>query len=365
MVKRLAIVLLASLLGLASCGHDRTGQKSGAAPPVPVQTAKVQRKNVPRLVRSVGTVVSPRMVQVRPRVGGVITGVHFQEGSLVRQGQLLVEIDRAPYQTALQEAEARLARDHALLAKAEADLVRAQALVAKDFITQEQLDQARANVLQLKAAIAADQAAVDLARLQLSYCAVTAPLAGRAGELLVHPGNLVKANDDKPLVTIVQVSPVDVSFSIPETYLADVQRAQVSGLVVEARVRSDGVLPAKGQVCFVDNTVDSRTGTILLKARFANEDGTLWPGQFVDVLLHLGEEKAALVVPLSAIIPAQQGDSLFVVQEDNTVSLRRVSVHATVGEEALVSEGVAEGETVVTDGQIRLVPGTKVEARSL
>jgi len=357
-------VFLATLGSLLSCAKKPVATQG--PPPVAVQVAQVKRQDMPRLVQAVGTVVSPRVVQVRPRVGGLITAVHFQEGELVREGQLLLEIDREPYENALREAEARLARDRALLAKAEADLARAEALVAKDFITKEQLDQARANVQQLQAAVAGDRAAVDQARLQLSYCRITAPASGRAGELAVHPGNLVKANDDKPLVTIVQVAPVDVSFAVPEVYLPELRRlAKSAELVVQATARSDGALAASGKVTFLDNAVDPRTGTVLLKARFANEDGALWPGQFVDVALQLGKVPGALVVPVAAVIPAQQGDSVFVVKPDSTVELRQVKLAGKVGEEVIVAQGLAEGETVVTDGQIRLVPGARVEVRSL
>jgi len=355
---------LAGALGLVACSK-KEGAVNPSSQAVPVQVAKVERKDMPRVVRAVGTVVSPRVVQVRPRVGGLVLAVHFQEGSLVQEGQLLVEIDPAPYQNALREAEARLARDQVLLAKAQNDLARAQALLAKEFITKEQLEQAQANVQQLQANVAADQAAVDQARLELSYCRITAPLSGRAGQLLVHPGNLVKANDDKPLLTIVQVAPVDVSFPIAETYLAQLGPQAFLGLPVEARVRTNHVAPVQGKVSFLDNTVDPTTGTVLLKARFANEEKLLWPGQFVDVTLQIGQEKGALVVPSSAIVPAQQGDSVFVVEGDGTVSLRQVEVQSTVDTLAIVGKGLAEGETVVTDGQVRLVPGARVEVRQL
>lgn len=353
-----------SLLFHLSCTR-KPQTNTATAPPVPVQVAKAAKQAMPILLTAVGTVVSPQVVQVRPRVGGLVVATHFAEGDLVREGQLLVEIDPAPYQNAVREAEARLARDQALLSKAETDLSRAKVLAAKDFITKEQLDQAQANVQQLQASVKADEAALEQARLQLSYCSITSPITGRAGELLVHRGNLVKANDDKALVTIVQVNPVDVFFTVPETYLIQLRKALSERVQVEVKVRTDGTKAVQGEVYFLDNRVDASTGTIALKARFPNEDGLLWPGQFVDVRVHLGEEKDVLVIPSSAVMTVQEGNSVFVVQPDNTVALRPVKLKATIGEVVIVAEGLEEGETVVTDGQLRLVPGAKVEVRTL
>ncbi|MGQ9496124.1 MAG: efflux RND transporter periplasmic adaptor subunit [Thermoanaerobaculaceae bacterium] len=357
------LVTLSLLFHLGCARKPQT--TTATAPPVPVQVAKVAKQAMPLLLTAVGTVVSPQVVQVRPRVGGLVVAIHFAEGDLIREGQLLVEIDSAPYQNAVREAEARLARDQALLTKAETDLSRATVLAAKDFITKEQLDQAQANVQQLQASVEADEAAVEQARLQLSYCSITSPITGRAGELLVHRGNLVKANDDKALVTIVQVNPVDVFFTVPETYLIQLRKALSKRVQAEVKVRTDGTEAVQGEVYFLDNRVDPSTGTVALKARFPNEDGLLWPGQFVDVTVHLGEEKGVLVIPSSAVMTVQEGNSVFVVQPDNTVALRPVKLKATVGEVVVVAEGLEEGETVVTDGQLRLVAGAKVEARTL
>lgn len=359
----LVVPAVFAVLGSWGCGKNRTSGPQ-APPPVPVQVARAERRTLPRIVPAVGTVVSPQTVQVRPRVGGVIVSVGFQEGQLVRQGQLLFQVDPEPYQVALREAEARLARDRALLAKAQADLQRAEVLAEKDFITKEQLDQARANVQQLQAAVAGDQAAVDQAQLQLSYCQITAPMSGRAGELLVHPGNLVKANDDKALVTIVQVQPIDVSFAIPEAYLEEVRAAlKEKTAAVAVKLRGDQEKTLQGELYFVDNAVDNRTGTVLLKARFANEEALLWPGQFVDVSLLLGEDRDALVVPATAVITTQTGSGVFVVKEDGTAELREVQVSRKVEPWVALSSGVNPGETVVTDGQIRLVPGARVQVR--
>lgn len=358
-------IFLAALFFSSQGCRQQSSAGSQGPPPVPVRVAKVERRTVPRTLPAVGTVVSPHTVQVRPRVGGLVLSVHFREGELVRQGQLLFQVDPEPYRVALQEAEARLARDQALLAKAEADRERAEVLAAKDFITREQLDQARANVQQLQAAVAGDRAAVEQARLQLSYCQITSPTSGRAGEVLVHPGNLVKANDDKALVTIVQVQPVDVSFSVPEVYLEDVKRlAGEKATVVEVRVRTDSEKVLRGTLDFVDSSVDPRTGTVLLKARFANEEALLWPGQFVDVSLTLGEDRDALVVPASALVTTQEGDAVFVLREDQTAELRKVTVARKVDDAAVLAAGLSEGETVVTDGQIRLVPGARVQVRA-
>lgn len=359
----LVVPAVVAVLGSWGCRrHQASGPQ--APPPVPVQVAKAERHTLPRIVLAVGTVVSPQTVQVRPRVGGLIVSVGFQEGQLVAQGQLLFQVDPEPYRVALREAEARLARDQALLAKAKADLERAQVLAEKDFISKEQLDQARANVQQLQATVAGDQAAVDQARLQLSYCQITAPMSGRAGELLVHPGNLVKANDDKAMVTIVQVQPIDVSFAIPEAFLEDVRAALTAKTaVVAVKLRGDQEKALQGELFFVDNAVDNRTGTVLLKARFANEQALLWPGQFVDVSLVLGEDRDALVVPATAVITTQTGSGVFVVTEDGTAELREVQVARKVEPWVALTSGVSPGETVVTDGHIRLVPGARVQVR--
>lgn len=357
------LVTLSLLSSLSCTKKSQTPETS--RPAVPVQVAKVAKQTMPRLLSAVGTVVSPQVVQIRPRVGGLVVGIHFREGDLVKEGQLLMEIDPEPYQNAVREAEARLARDRALLAKAEADLSRAKVLAPKDFITKEQLDQAQANVRQLQATVEADRAALEQARLQLSYCSISSPISGRTGQLLVHRGNLVKANDEKALVTIVQVNPVDVFFTVPETYLTQVRQGLSQKMQAEVKVRTDGTEAVWGEVYFLDNTVDASTGTVALKARYPNEKGLLWPGQFVDVTVHLGEERGALVIPSSAVITTQEGNSVFVVQPDQTVVLRPVKLKRTVDELAIIADGLAEGETVVTDGQLRLVPGAKVEARTL
>lgn len=362
-IAALSAAVAAAVLA-ASCSERKPSAPTGSgAAPVPIAAASVEQKTMPVQVRAIGTVAASATVTVRSRVGGALQEVHFSEGEEVRKEQILFRIDPRPFEQSLRQAEALLARDRALLEKAEADLKRFSELVRQDFATQEQFDQARASVASLRAAVEADEAAVQKARLDLSYCTIFSPLSGRTGDLLVDRGNLVKANDD-PLVVIHQIAPIEVRFAVPERYLAEIRARQSLGpLKVTALSRSGKRLAAEGTLFFVDNSVDMQTGTVLLKASFPNEDRTLWPGQFVDVLLTLRQQPDAIVVPSEAVQTSQQGPFVFVLRDDSTVEARPVEIDRVAGEETILSKGPLPGERVVTDGQLRLTPGARVEVK--
>jgi membrane fusion protein, multidrug efflux system len=357
--------LLAGFALFIAC--DKKVEPTGplTMPAAPVTVAPAAKRTMPLEIRAIGNVFASATVSVLARVGGALEEVHFRQGAEVEKGQLLFVIDPRPYEVALKEAEAYLARDQALLERAEADLKRYAELVKQDFVTQEQYDQARASAASLVATVQADEAAVKNARLQLSYCYIYAPIAGRTGDLLVDAGNLIKANGDSPMVVINQVRPIEVSFSVPEEYLPKIRLSQASSppKVTAFPDEQASVTPAQGSLVFVNNTVDTATGTILLKASFKNEDGSLWPGQFVNVALSLGEQADVVVIPTKAIQSGQQGSYVFVVKDDRTVESRPVVVSRTVGEETVIEEGIAPGETLVTDGQLRLAPGARVEIK--
>jgi membrane fusion protein, multidrug efflux system len=361
---RVAFALALPLaLAVVSCGDGKAKGPSGP-PPVPVTTATVVQKTVPVTFRAIGHVEPIAAVAVKARIGGELQRVAFTEGESVRAGATLFTIDPRPYRAALAQAEAGLARNQALLAKAEADATRYAGLVRQDYVTKEQYDQIVANAAALRAAIAADQANVDAAKLNLAYCTITAPVAGRTGALTIKAGNLVKANDDKPLVTINQVQPIHVAFSVPAQLLPSLTARREDAVKVAATLPGGSAAIAEGTLSFIDNEVDADSGTLLLKATFANADEVLWPGQFVDLTVRLGEEAARMVVPASAVQSGQRGQYAFVVKDDGTVELRTLVVARGDEKEAIVESGLAPGETVVTDGQLRLVPGAKVVVKS-
>lgn len=361
---RVAFALALPLaLAVVSCGDGKAKGPSGP-PPVPVTTATVVQKTVPVTFRAIGHVEPIAAVAVKARIGGELQRVAFTEGESVRAGATLFTIDPRPYRAALAQAEAGLARNQALLAKAEADATRYAGLVRQDYVTKEQYDQIVANAAALRAAIAADQANVDAAKLNLAYCTITAPVAGRTGALTIKAGNLVKANDDKPLVTINQVQPIHVAFSVPAQLLPSLTARREDAVKVAATLPGGSAAIAEGTLSFIDNEVDAGSGTLLLKATFANADEVLWPGQFVDLTVRLGEEAARMVVPASAVQSGQRGQYAFVVKDDGTVELRTLVVARGDEKEAIVESGLAPGETVVTDGQLRLVPGAKVVVKS-
>lgn len=362
--RRLRRALLAATVGaplvLAACGGSHQ-TPSGARPPVPVTTAPVVRQTMPVTLRAIGNVEAIETVAVRARIGGELLRIGFREGDSVRRGDVLFVIDPRPYEAALAQAEAVLARDRALFAKAQADIARYAGLVKADYVTKEQYDQITADAAALEAVVAADTAAVQTARLNLEYCTISAPVSGRTGNLGVKVGNLVKANDDAAMVTINQVSPIYVSFSVPAQHLPAVLAHRSAGIAVLAAAPDDPENPQRGELSFVDNAVDTSSSTILLKGTFANRDEALWPGQFVDVTMVLGEEPDRVVCPSAAVQTGQQGHYVFVVAGDRTVEMVNVEVDRMDERDAVIASGLSGGETVVTDGQLRLVPGAVVE----
>jgi multidrug efflux system membrane fusion protein len=360
---RVPVVLALSLAPclLAACGGG--DQRRAAPPPVPVTTAKVVRRAMPVAVRAIGHVEPIAAVEVRSRIGGELYKVHFAEGQSVRAGDVLFSIDPRPYEAALAQAEAGLARDQALLAKAEADIARYADLVKKDFVTREQYDQITTQAASLRASMASGVATVDNARLNLGYCTIASPLAGRTGNLRIKAGNLIKANDEA-LVTINQMRPIYATFSLPGQALPEILKSRGDGIMVAATLPDNPGAAEQGALTFLDNHVDEDSGTILVKATFPNEGERLWPGLFVDLVVTLGIESDRVVAPAQAVQTSQQGLFVFVVGEDDAVELRRVKVARMDEKDAVVEEGLSGGETVVTDGQLRLVPGARVEVRS-
>lgn len=355
------LLLLASLPPLAACRGSGPATHAGTGPPpAPVVTGTVVRKTVPLRVRAIGRVEPIATVAVRARVAGELTRVWFTEGQAVERGQRLFTIDPRPYEVALAEAEARLARNRALLKKAEADEARYAGLVAKDYVTREQYDLVVTTVAATRAQIAADEAARDAARLNLSFCTITAPVGGRTGTLLVRLGNLIRANDERALVTINQTRPIYVSFTVPAQYLGQVRGRQHDGLGVTVSPAGDRGATLTGRLTFVDNAVDAATSTVQLKGTFENAGEALWPGQFVPVALNLGDEPDRVVAPAAAVQTGQQGTYVFVVGPDGATELRPVTVNRHDEVEAVVDRGLAGGETVVVEGHLRVVPGGKV-----
>jgi membrane fusion protein, multidrug efflux system len=343
-----------------------SGRGGGAQnAPVPVATAVVMQKPMPIDISVIGTAEPFSTVSVRAQITGELTSVNFTEGDDVRKGQVLFTLDRRPLEGALLQAQANLERDLAQAANARSQAQRYLDLANRGIATKEQVETSRTSAEALDATVGADRAAVDNAKVQLQFATIAAPIPGRTGALMVHAGNLVRANDTTPLVVINQVTPINVSFAIPEARLADLKRYMAAGsLRVAARPPNDDRSAAIGRISFVDNQVDPSTGTIRLKGSFSNEDRRLWPGQFVNVVVTLTTDPGAVVVPTTAVQAGQQGQYVFVIKNDQTADLRTVTVARTVANESVIQQGLTPGETVVTDGQLRLVPGSRVSIKS-
>jgi multidrug efflux system membrane fusion protein len=312
----------------------------------------------------VGTVEAFSTVAVRAQVTGELKAVNFKQGDDVQAGQVLFTLDRRPLEAALNQAEANLARDTAQAANAKVIAQRMEDLVERGVGTREQRDTARTTAAALDAVVGANRAAVENAKVQLQYATIRAPIAGRTGALMVHAGNLVRANDQMPLVVINQVSPIFVSFGIPEALLPDLRRYMAQReLDVQALPPNEEIAPATGRITFVDNQVDQTTGTIRIKATFPNSSRRLWPGQFVNVRVRLATDPRAIVVPAVAVQAGPEGQYVYVVKSDQTVELRPVTVARTAGTETILKLGVKPGETVVVDGQLRLVPGSRISVK--
>lgn len=357
----LLILVIAATLALTGCKKKEMQKQP---PTVPVTAAVAARKEIPLQVSAIGNVEAYSTVSVRAQTGGQLQRIHFTEGQDVRKGDLLFTIDPRPFEAALRQAEANLARNTAQMEHARQEARRYEELVKRGYVAQAQYDQIRTNASSLEALVKADTAAVENARLQLSYCFIHAPVSGRAGGLQVHQGNLVKANDEQPLVVIHQIQPIYVNFSLPEQHLPDIKRYQAAGKVaVTATVQNGGELPAQGALAFIDNAVDRTTGTIRLKGLFENRDRRLWPGQFASVTITLAVVPDAVVVPSPAVQTGQQGQYVFVVKNDTSVEPRPVKTGASYKGETVVETGIQPGERVVTDGHMRLMPGAKVEIK--
>jgi membrane fusion protein, multidrug efflux system len=355
-------ITAAALLPLFACA-DKKAAKQGPPPSVPVTVATVLQKDIPVQVTSIGTVEPFSAVAIKAQVNGQITGVHFNEGQDVKAGDLLFTLDRRPFEAELRRAESTQAKDQAQLANARAQAARYAELQKQGVVAREQADTVITNAQALEATVDADKAMVESAQVQLQYCTITAPIAGRTGNLMVHAGNLVKANDTPALVTINQISPIYAEFAVPEQALSQIKKYMAGGKLAVLAVLPNEP-PISGVLSFVDNAVDSATGTIKLKGTFANAERKLWPGQFVNMVLTLTTENNAVVVPAQAIQTGQQGQYVFVVKSNKTAEQRIVVVERIVQNEVVVRSGLQPGETVVTDGQVRLVPGSPVEIKS-
>ncbi|HTI46651.1 MAG TPA: efflux RND transporter periplasmic adaptor subunit [Casimicrobiaceae bacterium] len=356
----LAAIAVALFVWPRIAGQTRATTAKGPAA-VPVSTAKVAVKNVPVRLSAVGNVEPYTSVAVKARVDGQIVSVHFKEGDRVRKGDVLFEIDPRPFQAALAQAQANLAKDQAQLDRAKTQDARNLDLLKQNFISKDAYEQFKTNVETAAATVRGDQAAVDNAKLQLDYCTIRSTLDGYAGRILIQEGNLVKANDTNPLVTINQIVPVFTTFSVPEQNLPEIREHQAKGdLVVQTTLPSGTHPPITGRLSFIDNSADTTTGTIRLKAEFANKDTALWPGQFVNVVLTLYEQDNAVVTPSTAIQNGPNGQYVFVVKPDHTVELRNIKIDRAVGDDTVIASGLQPGETVVTAGQLRLAPGSRV-----
>jgi membrane fusion protein, multidrug efflux system len=342
-------LLLAVCLVPGACSDESSSastESRSAERPVPVTVAAVEPYAT---------------VAVKARVDGQIVRVGFSEGQDVTAGQLLFQIDPRPFQVQVKQADANLLRDRAHLDYARSDKKRQEDLIKGSYVSREAYAQAVSNLEAAQATVSADEAALESARLELEFCTIRSPISGRTGKILIQEGNLVKANDTNPLVVINQISPIYVSFSVPERRLGEITRRMASGAPsVDAIIGDSAAAPHAGKLSFIDNAVDATTGTIRLKATFANDQRLLWPGQFVTAVLTLGEQSDAILVPTQAVQNGPNGAYVFVVAADGTVAVRAVSVGEDAGLDTIIESGLVAGERVVVSGQLRLKPGSKV-----
>jgi multidrug efflux system membrane fusion protein len=358
------LVLTLALIAIAGCSHgpvDTFGEREA----VPILAAKVVQKTVSDSIRAIGRVEAFSTVDVKAQINGQVMQVHFRQGQDVKQGDPLFTIDPRPFQAALEQAQANLAKDRAQYRQAAADERRYATLLKQNVSSRQQYDQVEATAAALSASIQADEAAVQTARLNLEYTEIRAPIDGRTGDLLVHAGNLVKPDADTAMVVINQVHPVYVAFAIPEQKLPDVREFMAEHkLAVQVSLPGQQGPVESGELSFVDNSVDAKTGTINLKGEFANTDARLWPGEFVNTTLVLREHPGAILVPSQAVQTGQQGSFVFVVQPDMKATIRPVVIGESIDNQTVVTSGLKPGETVVTDGQLRLIPGATVTIKS-
>ncbi|AEB09259.1 efflux RND transporter periplasmic adaptor subunit [Desulfobacca acetoxidans] len=364
--KKLSFFLIAAALSLLLAGCSGSKPEAPARPPAPVTVATVVQKTMPMVLKAIGNVEAYSTVQVKSQVEGQVVRVHFQEGQEVKKGELMFTIDPRPFEAQLQQALANLARDQALLENARRDARRYEALIRQNLVSTGEYEQYATKAASLEATVKADAAAVENARLKLEYTAISSPIDGKTGDILINQGNLVKANDEKAILVVInQIVPIYVNFTLPEQHLPEVKK-----YMNRRRLRVEVAIPPAEQYCsfgelvFVDNKVDQATGTVQLKALFQNQDRTLWPGQFVNVSLILTEQPNALVIPAQALQVGQQGNYVYVIIADRTAEARPVELDRTADGSAVIKSGLKSGEEVVIDGQLRLYPGAKVEIQN-
>src|SRR5437667_10959745 len=358
-MKRTTAVAALTLILALGCSKKSGGGSSR----VPVTIARAEQRPVPYERSGTGTVEPRRTASVQSQVSGILTHVAFREGDEVAPGQLLFQVDPRPFQAALEQAKAMLARDQAQAQSAVADAARYAELVRQDYVTKSDYEAKRAAGEALQAAVRADSAAVANAQLNLEWAAIRAPIAGRTGRLLVREGNLVRSNAADPLVVINQIRPILVRFAVPQEHLGEIQRYRQHRLPVFASPSQSDTVFSEGVLPFVDNSVDTTTGTVLLKGEFPNRDNGLWPGEFLNVRLQLYIDDKALVVPAQAVMTGQPGTYVFVLNQDGTARSQPVTVERPAGAYTVIAQGVRPGDEVVTDGQVRLVNGAPVEVK--
>jgi membrane fusion protein, multidrug efflux system len=356
-----AVIAIGAFVLLRESPGSRAAAPKGPAP-IPVTAAVVVAKNLPMRLYAIGNVEPFTTVAVKARVDGQLIGVRFKEGDEVRQGAVLFEIDPRPFDASLKQAQANLLRDKALQDRAMEQEKRYKDLLDKNFISTDAYEQVRTNSATAAATVRGDEAAVESAKLQVEYCTIRSPITGYAGKIMIQQGNLVKAGDANPLVTLNQIVPVYVTFSVPEQNVSEIRTYQAKGeLKVQAKLPNGGAAePTAGRVSFIDNSADMTTATIKLRAEFANADKALWPGQFVNIALTLYEQSNAIVTPSSSVQNGPAGSFVYVVKPDQTVEMRTIKVARTEGNDAVVASGLTPGEQVVTVGQMRLAPGSRI-----
>ena len=362
-----ALAAVCAFFSACSGSADGKQQKAQAAGPrsVSVAIAQVQRQDVPVYLSGLGAVTAFNTANIKSRVDGQIMKVNFREGQNVKQGELLIEIDSRPFQVQLEQMQAQLFRDQAQLRDAKLNLERYTSLIPSGSIAQQQVDTQKALADQLEGTVRTDQAQIDNARLQITYCHITAPFSGRIGLRQVDPGNIVHASDSNPMLILTQLQPIAVIFTLPEDVLPNVSKHMQQGaLEVDARSRDDQTKLASGKLLTIDNQIDPTTGTAKLKALFANADNQLWPNQFVNADLLLEIRKNSTVVPTAAILRGPQGTFVYAVNPDKTVQDRQVTVSLTQGDTTIITAGLNPGDTVVTDGQDKLQRGSRIEPRA-
>ncbi|MEW5773634.1 MAG: efflux RND transporter periplasmic adaptor subunit [Thermodesulfobacteriota bacterium] len=367
--RHMLLLLLLAALALSACGADGNADKAGPKKrPAPVAVAAAELRDLPVSLGAVGAVQAAATVSVKSQVGGLIVRQFVRDGQEVKAGEVLFQIDPRPFQAEMAEARAQIERSQVLLKKAEEDLARSRSLRDRAVISQQEFDQARTDADALRASIRLYEAQLEKARLDLENAAIRAPIAGAAGEVKVNEGNVIKANDDRDLVVIRQVRPIFAAFAVPEAYLPEIARRMRAGeaevLALPAGPAGGEDRPAAGRLASMDNTVDRATGTIRLKAEFANADGRLWPGQFVRVTVRLDVLRNAVTAPSAAIQTGIKGPYVYVVDANSTAELRQVETGLSEDGIAVVTSGLAAGEKVVVDGHLLLTPGAAVTLKT-